>query len=131
MPTATFLARLPSSRRLASSTALLVIATLCGLGGNGIAFALDLPVPGPIAGLLAFLVLLVGAPRLRASAGELFDDVVPWMPLLFIPAGAGILETLSRLDSGWIAILISIVAGTPCVLAAVALITAQLLGPPT
>lgn len=80
--------------------------------GECIAYALSLPIPGPVLGmLLLFLFLLV-----RKHAVELLaptsNHLLRHLSLLFIPAGVGILPYASRIASEWLAISVALVAST-------------------
>jgi holin-like protein len=85
---------------LAAITALL----LCQLIGEAIARLADLPVPGPVLGLvllLAILALRRGVPSaLESTAGGLLKH----FSLLFVPAGVGVLQHLPRIEAEWLAI---------------------------
>jgi len=85
---------------LAALTALL----LCQLLGEAVARLADLPIPGPVLGLvllLAILALRRGVPgTLESTAGGLLKH----FSLLFVPAGVGVLQHLPRIEAEWLAI---------------------------
>ena len=60
-------------------------------------YLIDLPVPGSIYGLiLMLLMLMTGAVKLE-DVKEAADFLVEIMPLMFIPAAAGLLDSYSML----------------------------------
>lgn len=69
----------------------------CQLAGEAVARVLGLPVPGPVLGML-LLASVLGARRgappamLRASA-----LLMKYLPLLFVPAGVGVIAQLDLL----------------------------------
>ena len=85
---------------LAALTALL----LCQLAGEATVRLLELPLPGPVLGLvlmLAVLALRGGVPdNIQTTAGGLLKH----LSLLFVPAGVGVLQHLQRIEAEWLAI---------------------------
>ncbi|MFC5300425.1 CidA/LrgA family protein [Azospira restricta] len=102
---------------LAALTQLLIFQ----LVGEVIARGLDLPVPGPVLGmLLLFLALALrrGPDReLQTTSHTLLQH----LSLLFVPAGTGIVVHLDRVADEWLPLLLSLVASTVLTLAVTAL----------
>jgi putative effector of murein hydrolase LrgA (UPF0299 family) len=77
---------------------------LCQLIGEATVRLFDLPVPGPVLGLvlmLSALALRRGVPgTIQATAGGLLKH----FSLLFVPAGVGVLQHLARIEAEWLAI---------------------------
>jgi holin-like protein len=101
--------------------------------GETTVYALALPLPGPLLGM----VLLLGAvavrrdllARLKPTAGALLSH----LSLLFVPAGVGVMVHGARLAAEGVAIVVAIVVSTVLALAATALTVRALLrddGPP-
>lgn len=66
--------------------------------GEIIKYMIDLPVPGSIYGLILMLILLMtGAVKLEAVK-DAADFLVEIMPLMFIPAAAGLLDSYAMLQ---------------------------------
>ena len=91
--------------------------------GETIAFALALPLPGPVIGLLLMMGYLIFKPaqldRLRPTA----LDMLRHLSLLFVPAGVGIMLHGARLQTeGW-KLLVVLVVSTLSTLAVTALVT--------
>ena len=93
---------------LAAFAALLV----CQLAGETAARALELPVPGPVLGLLLLFVFVYwrgGPPEpLRDTAGGLLRH----LPILFVPAAVGVIRHVDRIADEWLPILVALTVGT-------------------
>lgn len=91
------------------------------LTGEVLARFFDLPVPGPVIGmLLLFLALaLRGGPGddLRTTSQNLLQH----LSLLFVPAGTGIMVHLHRVADEWLALLLSLLLSTLLTLVVTAL----------
>ncbi|MGF1595034.1 MAG: CidA/LrgA family protein [Kiloniellaceae bacterium] len=85
---------------LAALTALL----LCQLIGEATVRLFDIPVPGPVLGLVLLLALLA----LRRGVPETLEGtavgLLKHLSLLFVPAGVGVLQHLGRIEAEWLAI---------------------------
>ncbi|MEM9725867.1 MAG: CidA/LrgA family protein [Pseudomonadota bacterium] len=90
------------------------LALLLGLQliGEAAAAALDLPLPGPVLGMLALFAILAatGGPgrELDGTAQGFLDN----LGLLFVPAGVGVTLHLSLLAEAWLAFFLAIVVAT-------------------
>ena len=90
----------------------LTLLLLFQLGGELCVRALALPIPGPVIGMaLLFLTLLV-----RGHVGEPLRDgastLLQHLSLLFIPAGAGVMLHLQRIESEWLPIAVALIVST-------------------
>ncbi len=92
------------------------------LAGEVIARGLNLPVPGPVLGMLfLFLTLLLrGGPghELQTTSQNLLQH----LSLLFVPAGTGIMVHLHRVSDEWLPLLLSLVISTAATLVVTALV---------
>lgn len=99
--------------------------------GEVIARGLDLPVPGPVIGmLLLFLALLARrgpAPELQSTSQNLLQH----LSLLFVPAGTGVVAHLHRVADEWLPLLLSLLVSTGITLAVTALVMQFLVRQPT
>ena len=95
--------------------------------GEGITFALALPVPGPVLGMTLLLIAVAlrrDLPgRLKPTTGTLLSH----LSLLFVPAGVGVMVHGARLATEGLAIVGAILASTVLALAATALTVHALL----
>ena len=70
----------------------------CQLVGEVVARLLDLPVPGPVIGMVAFLaVLRLRRPRAESGLVRGPDVLLTHLQLLFVPAGVGVIVYLHDL----------------------------------
>jgi holin-like protein len=67
----------------------------CWAVGEVVSAGLDLPVPGAVVGLVLLLVLLRVQPEPRAE--PVADGLLRLLPLLFVPAGVGVVAHLDVL----------------------------------
>ena len=85
--------------------------------GEGLAFVLHLPVPGPVVGMLLLFTALLCSPsllhRLEATATELLRH----LSLLFVPAGVGIMVSGGSLQGHWWGVIVAVVFSTVITLA--------------
>ncbi|WP_299881320.1 CidA/LrgA family protein [uncultured Cocleimonas sp.] len=76
---------------------------------------LDLPVPGPVAGLLYLLILLVIMGKLKLPAPESLEQsslaLLNHLSLLFVPAGVGVMVHFHRLEEEWLPITVALFLG--------------------
>jgi putative effector of murein hydrolase LrgA (UPF0299 family) len=97
----------------------LSLILLCQLIGEVIVRGLNLPMPGPVLGLLFLLLLLLARDRFVTLArgplrGEGVENasrgLLAHLSLLFIPAGVGVVQKLDLLAEHGIAIVAVLVA---------------------
>jgi len=102
---------------------------LCQVIGEAIARVADLPIPGPIVGLLLCVLLLVLRDRMgRMVPTELHDGtfertgagILSHLSLLFIPAGVGVIQRLDVLAGNAVPILAAVFVSTALSLAVMA-----------
>jgi len=103
---------------IAALTQLLVLQ----LVGEVIARGFNLPIPGPVIGmLLLFLALaLRGGPTSDLQATS--QGLLQHLSLLFVPAGTGIVLHLHRVADEWLPLLLSLLSSTVLTLALTALL---------
>ena len=103
---------------IAALTQLLVMQLL----GEVVARWLELPVPGPVLGMLfMFLALTVRGgpgPDLQATSSNLLQH----LSLLFVPAGVGVMVHLHRVADEWLPLLLSLLISTLATLVVTALV---------
>lgn len=82
------------------------------LAGEALRLVLDLPVPGPVLGLVMLLAWLMvrGGPgkALRGTTNSLLQH----LSLLFVPAGTGVMLHLDRLGAEWLPIAVALLVST-------------------
>jgi len=98
--------------------------------GEVISYALRLPVPGPVIGMLMLFGWLVFDNRLLPVIQNASNELLRHLSLLFVPAGVGIMVHASRIESEWLPIVIALVISTWVAIAVTALVTRALMGKP-
>lgn len=103
---------------IAALTQLLVFQ----LAGEAIARTMNLPVPGPVLGMLMLFIAL----SLRGGPGEELQStsqgLLQHLSLLFVPAGTGIMVHLHRVGDEWLPLLLSLLISTAVTLIVTALV---------
>ena len=93
----------------------LSLILLCQLAGEVFVRGFNLPMPGPVVGLLLLLVLLLARDRFKVLArGPLQQDgvenashgLLAHLSLLFVPAGVGVVQKLDLIAEHGIAIIL-------------------------
>jgi holin-like protein len=95
--------------------------------GEGAAYALGLPVPGPVLGMTLLLVAVALRRDLLALLKPTTGTLLTHLSLLFVPAGVGVMVHGARLAAEGVAIVVSVVVSTVLALAATALTVRALL----
>jgi len=90
--------------------------------GEVAAFAFRLPVPGPVIGMLAFLVYLSLVPSAVQALRESVIALLGHLSLLFVPAGVGVMLHARRLADEGFAIAVALVASTALSIVVTALV---------
>ncbi|QOX77521.1 CidA/LrgA family protein [Trichlorobacter lovleyi] len=100
----------------------LTIILLCQLAGEIIAKAARLPVPGPVIGM----VILFSGLMLRGTMSPELENVAGllhrYLPLLFVPAGVGVITSLDLLARSWAPLAGAIIIGTGVTIAVTGLV---------
>lgn len=94
--------------------------------GELISRGLDLPVPGPVVGLVLLLVALNAAP-VRHQVSACADFLLSHLSLLFVPVGVGVMTHLGLLGQYGGRMLVVIVLSTWIGLAVTALVLRALM----
>jgi putative effector of murein hydrolase LrgA (UPF0299 family) len=94
-----------------------IILLVCQLVGDFTAHALDIPIPGPVVGMvLLFVVLQIRRPDSHAGVVRAADGLLRHLQLLFIPAGVGIIQYLPVLAGAWLPVAAGLVVSWLAVL---------------
>jgi holin-like protein len=100
------------------------------LAGEVLARSLNLPIPGPVIGMLMLFVALV----LRGGPGKdlqtTSQNLLQHLSLLFVPAGTGIMVHLHRVSDEWLPLLASLLVSTLATLIVTALVMKLCQGSP-
>ena len=94
------------------------ILLACLLLGQVVGDHLGLPVPGSVLGMGLLTLLLALGGRAPEGLTRSARGLLGVMPVLFVPAGAGIIEFVGRIRSEWLPIAAALLASTLLTVAA-------------
>lgn len=95
--------------------------------GEGASYVFNLPIPGPVIGMLLLLGFLSIRPRAASAIEPTALELLRHLSLLFIPAGVGIIASAETANGQIIAIVAAIVISTTLAIVVTALVTRALL----
>jgi holin-like protein len=93
-----------------------VLTLLLIVIGDAFTTALEIPVPGPVVGLLIVSVVFTARAGPTPAMSRMFDAIIPYAPMLFVPAGAGVIAHADAIAAKWLPIVSVITLGTFAVL---------------
>lgn len=102
----------------------LAVLLLCQLAGEAMVRVAELPVPGPVVGMVLLFALMIFRAPLPGMLRDTADGILRHLSLLFVPAGVGLVNNLDRLGGDGLQLLIVVVVSTVIALAATALVFA-------
>ena len=92
------------------------------LAGELLARGLELPVPGPVLGMVLLFAMLVLRGGVDGELQHTAQSLLQHLSLLFVPAGAGIMLHLHRVADEWLPLTLSLLVSTFVTLAVTALL---------
>jgi holin-like protein len=110
----------------------LTLLLLAQLFGEVIVRAIAVPIPGPVLGgaLLAVLLAWRGIP---AALHDTSQGLLRHLPLLFVPAGVGIIRQWAVVADYWLALSVALILSTAATIAVTAIVfdwASRRFGPP-
>jgi holin-like protein len=104
----------------------ITLLLVCQLIGEVLARLLDLPLPGPVIGMLVLFAGLLIHGRvpegLQSVAGGLLNN----LSLLFVPAGVGVVTHIGLVAEQWLPLTVALVVSVVATIAVTALVFARL-----
>ncbi|MDX1608850.1 MAG: CidA/LrgA family protein [Halofilum sp. (in: g-proteobacteria)] len=94
------------------------------LAGEVLVRLVDVPVPGPVAGMLLLFVALAVRGSVPEEVSTVANGLLSHLSLLFVPAGVGIIAHAARLGGTWLPLLLALVGSTLLAVAVTALVLA-------
>ncbi|UXY16251.1 CidA/LrgA family protein [Chitiniphilus purpureus] len=91
------------------------------LAGEAVGRLLGLPVPGAVLGMLLLTAWLMGRRQVPARLARVSAGLLRYLPLLFVPAGVGLMALGPTLAREGIAMLLVLLLSSAITLAATAL----------
>ena len=104
----------------------LFLILLCQLLGETLAQLAQLPIPGPVLGMLLLLGWLFLRGGVAEELGRTADTLLAHLSLLFVPAGVGVMLHWERVRAHWQALALALILGTLITLVVTALTMAGL-----
>lgn len=103
---------------LAALTQLLVFQ----LVGEVIVRGLDLPLPGPVLGMVLLFIALLFRGHPSRELQDTSQTLLQHLSLLFVPAGTGVIVHLQRVADEWLPLSVALVVSTAVTLAVTGLV---------
>ena len=72
----------------------------------------NIPVPGPILGMILLFLTLIIRRRSTSSLDEASSAILSHLSLLFVPAGVGLMVHFERIANEWLPITIALILST-------------------
>lgn len=106
----------------------LTLILVCQLAGELASGGLQLPVPGPVIGMLALFIYLMVRGGVSQTMGRTADGLLSHLSLLFVPAGVGVMLHFRLLEDNWLAVSVALLASTVATIIVTALMMRWLSG---
>lgn len=87
----------------------LIVLFACQLAGTAIQILFALPVPGAVIGMLLLFLILLARRKIPDGLHLTSMTLLRYLPLLFVPAGVGVMEQFGLLRREWLPITASLV----------------------
>ncbi|MBR5303050.1 MAG: CidA/LrgA family protein [Clostridia bacterium] len=94
-----------------------MIIILISLIGEALNFLIPLPIPASIYGILILLALLISGRLKLKDVKDVSAFLIAIMPVMFIPAGVGLMNSFSLLADSLAAYMIILIVSTVAVMA--------------
>ncbi|MEQ8320186.1 MAG: CidA/LrgA family protein [Rhodospirillales bacterium] len=104
----------------------LALILVCQLIGETVKIAADIPVPGPVIGMVILFCGLLIRRELPTGLSDTAGGLLKYLALLFVPAGVGVMLHVPRLADEWWPVFLAIVPGTLIAIAITALVMERL-----
>jgi len=90
---------------------------LCQLAGETFVQLLEVPIPGPVVGMLIMLAGLAWHGAVPQSLRLVADTLLRYLALLFVPAGVGLMVHFELIGRDWLAIGLALLISTALAIA--------------
>lgn len=101
--------------------AALTLLLVCQLAGESLSRLLQLPVPGPVLGMILLLLLLMVRRRTLALIEPTADALLANLILMYVPACVGLMAHFKTIRAEWEPIVVAVVGSTVLTLVVTAL----------
>lgn len=100
----------------------LTVILLCQLIGEILTKVTKLPVPGPVIGMVILFCGLFFSQKMPSELESVAGFLHRYLPLLFVPAGVGVISNLDLLMRSWAPLAGAIIIGTAITIAVTGLV---------
>ena len=104
----------------------LAVLLFCQLIGELIVIYLEIPVPGPVVGMLLLFAGLMIRGNIPEPLAQTANGLLEQLSLLFVPAGVGVMTHLTLLGKQWLPLTASLVLSTLLTIAVTGLLMQKL-----
>ena len=104
----------------------LAVLLLCQLLGELFVLYLELPIPGPVVGMIILFIGLMIRGNIPDDLSITANGLLEQLSLLFVPAGVGVLTHLTLLGEHWLPLSASLIVSTLLTLAITGLLMQHL-----
>ena len=94
----------------------------CQLAGETLTVAFALPLPGPVVGMMILFVFLIVRGHVPENLGQVGDTLLGHLSLLFVPAGAGIMQHVARIEAEAVPLAATLIPSTLATIAVTAFV---------
>jgi len=101
----------------------------CQLAGEFIVTSLNIPIPGPVVGMLSLFVFLLIRGEVPGQLAQVADALLRNLSLLFVPAGVGVMLHFELLGADAVPLSVALLVSTLATIAVTALIMVALRRP--
>lgn len=106
----------------------LAVLLFCQLIGELIVLYLEIPIPGPVVGMLLLFSGLMIRGNIPEPLAQTANGLLEQLSLLFVPAGVGVMTHLTLLGKQWLPLTASLVVSTLLTIAVTGLLMQKLAG---
>ncbi len=106
----------------------IALLLLCQLIGELIVVSLQLPIPGPVVGMVILFCGLVIRGNIPEPLAQTANGMLSQLSLLFVPAGVGVMTHLTLLGNQWLPLSVSLVVSTLLTIAVTGFVMQRLTG---
>jgi len=106
----------------------LALLLFCQLTGELIVLFLNIPVPGPVVGMIVLFCGLIIVGKIPEKLSDTASGLLEQLSLLFVPAGVGVMTHLTLLGKQWLPLTASLVISTLLTIAVTGLLMQYLTG---
>lgn len=86
-----------------------IVLLLCQLIGTAIQQVFALPIPGAVIGMVLLFAILIMRGKHDDGLGKTARTLLRYLPLLFVPAGVGVMDQFGLIAKEWLPITASLV----------------------